>query len=208
MRKTYDFYVKEGKKLLHATYTHQATIAYYASCVCDISHGGRSGSKYTLTQYANDIGMHRKTLSEWSVTYRNVIQKLELDPSDITKDQWFVATRVSNLLRDEKRQIQAESGLQRRKGRGWSFNVHIPVDRVRDLFSAEMNGRTAQSEINGYCDTVINIKNKLRRMEMSSVSEVSIRSLKMSLDEASSELTNYLMNNKGATMAELQGATI
>ena len=204
MTHDYSYYVTEGKKLLHAVEVHQALISYYASLVVTIKHGGRSKG-YTLSDYARDIGMHRKTLSEWSLTYRNVISKLDVELSEITQRDWQIATRVSNLLRDEKRQIQEASGQQRKKGRGWNFQVLIPSERVRDLFNAERNGRSAQAEINGYCDTVISIKNKLRRMEMSSVSHASLMRLKKNLDEASNEITNYLMNNKGVSMKELTG---
>jgi DNA-binding XRE family transcriptional regulator len=201
---TYQDYVREGKKIVHAREVYQATLAWMALQVVTIKHGGRGYTHYTLTEYARDIGVHRKTLNEWTHVYRNVIQRLDLDPSKVTSDQWRIATRVSNLLRDEKRQIQEASGQKRRKGRGWNFNVLIPQERIRDLFNAEMNGRSAQAEINGFCDSIIHIKNKLRRMELSTVSDVSLRSLKKNLDEASSEIINYLLNHKGVSMAQLQ----
>lgn len=203
MTHSYEYYVKEGKKLLHATEVYQVMIAYYASCVCEIKHGGKSKG-YTLSQYAEDIGMHRKTLSDWSYTYRHVIEKLGMDPSNVTQEEWSVAKRVSSLLRNEKKAIQDASGMKRRKGRGWNFSVLIPGERVRDMFNAESMGRSAQSKIHSYTDTVIGMKNMLRRMHLDSVSTASLRSLKKNLDEASSELTTYLLENKGVSIHALQ----
>ena len=204
MSHSYEYYVKQGKKLLHAVDVHQCTLAYYTTLVCEISHGGKSNSKYTLGDYARDLGINRRTLSGWSLIYRNVIAKLEMDPSDVTQKEWEIARRVSNVLINEKRAIQEASGQQRKKGRGWNFNVLMPKERVRDLFNAEALGRSAQSEIHGFTDTVIYIKNKLRRMDMSQVSTASIQSLKKNLDEASSELTDYLMEHKGVSLSSLQ----
>lgn len=201
--KSYEFYVKEGKKLLHAVEVHQAMIGYYATCVCEILHGGKKKSRYTIKEYAEDIGVHQKTLNEWTHVHRNVISKLQMDPSDITSDQWKIACRVSNLLRAEKRAIQEASGQSRRKGRGWNFSVLIPPERIRDLFNAEERGKSAQSQIHDFTDQIIRMKNTLRRMELSSVSHASLTSLKKNLDEASNEVTNYLLNNKGVTMTQL-----
>lgn len=206
MKHDYNFYVREGRKLLHARECYQAVIAFYASQVCTIVHGGKQGKNlYCLSDYAKDLGINKRTLSGWSMTYRTVIQRLEMDLSKITEDDWKVASRVSAIIRDEKRQIQEASGMKRKKGRGWNITGFIPTDRVRDLFNAEKNGRSAQAAVNGWTDTTIFIKNKLRQADLSSVSEVSLRSLKMNLDEASSEITNYLMNNKGVALSDIAG---
>jgi hypothetical protein len=208
MNHSYDYYVTEGKKLLHAVETHQVLIAHYALQVCELIHGGKQGrSKYTLKDYACDIGMHHKTLNEWTHVYRNVIQKLNIELSEVTSEDWRIASRVSNIVRSEKRALQEQMGLKRKKGRGWDIKVQVPTERIRDLFTMNRNGRSPEQDFCNWLDTVIHIKNKLRRADLTSISEASLRSMKMNLEEASSEITNHLIGNRGVSMTN-QGVTI
>lgn len=64
--------------------------------VCVIKQGGQVHSKeYTLTKFADDIGMNRKTLSCWILEYRSVYLKLGIDSSKMNFDQ---AKRFSGAI--------------------------------------------------------------------------------------------------------------
>lgn len=69
--------VKEGAKLYKQVvvmdgeiYRLKKQIAKIALEVCDIRHGGRSGDRYTLTRFADDAKIPRKTISEWVRIFR------------------------------------------------------------------------------------------------------------------------------------------
>ncbi len=204
----YLYYVKEGRKLLHAIETHQAVIGYYASCVCTIKHGGKTSDEfYTLTDYAADLGINRRTLSHWSIIYRTVIEKLGLDPLDVTQDDWSIAKRVSNILVNEKRAYQEQSGLQRRKGRGWPMSVTFPVEHVKRLFEENRKAPSVQSQFDTILDSTIYMKNKIRKMDLTQINQASLMSMRMNLEQALNEVTNHLINT-GVSMAHFSGATI
>lgn len=203
----YEDYVREGRKLLSAVNCYQCMIGYYATMVCDLSHGGRKiRGQYTVKKYAQDIGMHPKTLSEWIGTYRNVIEKLSIEPTDVTQADWTLAQRVHALLKNEKRHTQELLELQGKKNKGW--RKLMPVDRVRELWAQNRDGRCTQLAIDGYTDAVIGIKNKLRTLPLDNCSEVSIMALKKNLDDASGIITNYMMDHKNISMTKLQELSI
>jgi len=69
-------------------------IAEMAVKACEIKHGGGGHwsnfvSQHTLKDFANEIGMHQKTLYEWVAAKRNVVDKLppklavEADEADL-----------------------------------------------------------------------------------------------------------------------------
>lgn len=69
--------VAEGSKLYSQVqrmdaeiYRIKKQIAKLALEVCDIRHGGRSGSNYTITRFADDSKIPRKSLTEWIRVFR------------------------------------------------------------------------------------------------------------------------------------------
>jgi hypothetical protein len=76
-RKIYQENVKEASKLYKQVLANDGElfrikkqIAKLALEVCDIRHGGMSGNKYTLTRFADDTGISRKTISDWVRVFR------------------------------------------------------------------------------------------------------------------------------------------
>ena len=62
-KKTYEEYVRRGKALYKQHKIAKEQIVQLTLEVCDIRLGGNAKGRYTLTQYAHDIGMKRKTLT-------------------------------------------------------------------------------------------------------------------------------------------------
>jgi hypothetical protein len=206
---TYQDYVELGRALLKEVRCHQVQIAYYATKVCTIRHGGRSGDLYTLVRYADDIGMKSRTLSDWVSIYRNVIQKLDRPIEGITSHDWTVASKVNFILASEKKVAQELMGLPKRKSKGWKR--FVPGSTVKDLFNRNYDKNEIQIEIHQWTDTVIGIKNKLLSRDLSGASSSSLISMKENLDKASDTILNHLTNKRKHSISELvdtnKGAT-
>lgn len=202
MSHTYSHYVTEGRKLLEAVEVHQCMIGFFATQVCTLKHGGRTPQgRYTLQKYAADIGANRKTLSQWVATYRDVIEALGMDPSKVTGPEWSLAQETQRLLRKRKRAIQDQLGIKRAKGRGWEVRAEVPVSEVRDLYDQARKGRTPESLIHGYTDTLLYMRGKIRGMDLG---EVPVEALKMYRDvinELSTEVTQHLLHGRSITEA-------
>lgn len=198
-KKTYAEYVRLGRKMLATVQVHQVYIAFFATEVCQISHGGAVGRKlYTLKDYARDIGMNNKTLSEWVNTYRVVIQKLGMDINEVTIKDWTAASRVLELLKAEKRVINAEAGTPKVKDNGWKLNA--PKKLIKDLFNQNYDRANLQFDIHRWTDSVIFIKNKLIARDLSECSTSSLLSLKENLDKASDTILDHLMNKRNVDL--------
>ena len=81
---TVEEYITEGRKVVKSLHCHQALMAYYALSACEIRNGGKSPNNYTLRQYAIDVGLNEKTLRQWTLVYRRVIQHLGIPLDKIT----------------------------------------------------------------------------------------------------------------------------
>jgi hypothetical protein len=179
----YCFLVNEARKLLEAIDCYQIKIAAMAVKACQIKHGGKSANLYTLTDFANDIGMSRKTLSEWTLVYKNVISKLDIPNQDFTKKDWEASYRVFELLRNEKRSVQQIMGTKSKKTSGHISD--LSKERIKDLFNQNYEKKTFDSELLECSRLVAGIKNKLSSRDLSTVSISALVSLKENLDNAS-----------------------
>lgn len=205
MRKNteYEQYVKMGRDLVGQIECYQAQIAFYATKVCEIKHGGRTRSTvYTLSKYATDIGINRKTLSEWVAVYRNVIQKLGKEAKEVTSKDWSVANRVQNLLKDEKRTVQTIMGVKGAKTHG--YKQEVSAERIKDLFKQNYDGPSFQKELYAWNDYIVFIKNKLVGRDLSQVSTSSLLSLKENLDAASDTILRHLTNTPGSKKSSVK----
>lgn len=101
--------VEEAKKLIHEHELIPLKIAKIAVEVCTIGHGGRA-TYYTLTDFAKDTGISRKTLSGWVITYRVVVAKI---PEKIKTDvDWARAVKISVSLA-RTRAVMNRQGMSR-----------------------------------------------------------------------------------------------
>lgn len=189
--KQYKEYVRLGKELVQNINSYQAQIAFYATKVCEISHGGRKGlNTYTISKYSEDIGLNRKTVSEWVSIYRNVIKKLELEPGDVTKKDWTAAYRVQSILNEEVRVSQAINGISGRKERG--SRKEASPERVKDLFDQNYDGPSFQKQIDNWNNDLTFWRNKIIARDLSSLSIGSLITMKESMDEISDIILRHI----------------
>lgn len=203
---TYNDYVKLGRALLREVRCYQVQIAYYATKVCTIRHGGKSGDLYTLSRYAYDIGMNSKTLSEWVSVYRNVILKLDKDMKKITPHDWTVAQRVNYILTMEKRAENEITGNPNKKS-GSPYKGDFSKKKIKDLFKRNYDERSFQHEVMRCTDAVISVKNKLLLRDLSEASTSSLISLRENLDKASDIILNHLMNKRKVPLSDIVANT-
>lgn len=187
----YQFYVTKGREAVMSIECYQVKVAAMATKVCEINHGGRARSTtYTLSKYANDIGLNRKTLSEWVRIYRAVVSKLDLDIETFSKNDWITAGRVMELVTEEKRVKQALLGIKKRKQRG--VKVELSADKIKELFNQSEAGTGFQGKVYQWTKTVSYIKGKISEADLSEASLGSLITLKESLDNASDSILRYL----------------
>ena len=201
MSRTYADYVRLAKECLASINCYQVQIAFYATKVCTIRHGGRSNGLYTLSDFSKDIGVNGKTLSGWASVYRCVIEKLDMDLDEVSVKDWEVATRVHALLKSEKKSINAAMGMAKAKDKGWKINA--PSSKIKKLFKQYKRQRPVEAEVHSWTDSIITIKNKIRTRDLSGVSTESLLLLKNNLDQASENVTNYLLDERDISIGEL-----
>lgn len=139
----YEKYVIHGKNvaerlksLENSVHACQVEIARLALKVCEIRHGGISNDLYTITRFADDIGINRKTVSNWTLVHRGVIEKIGID--EVSAEDWSAAMATTKLLKNERTAINASNndigGKQLR-------NRDIPDEVVRDIFTKIRNDK-------------------------------------------------------------------
>lgn len=144
--KSYTDLVEDAKVLLHHVALYRLKIAKMALKACDIRHGGRSTGYYTLTDFAKDIGCHRKDLSEWVLTYKRVARHLE---SKIKTDADFnAARRVSDKLAKEVSILKKAQDMKHSK----TPIITRSKEEIRKMFVDELvrnpkNGKSTHSEV-------------------------------------------------------------
>ena len=109
--KTYNQLVDEAKSLITTRDLMALKIAKMAVLACTIRHGGVSNTLYTLTDFAKDIGMSYKTLSNWTIIYRMVASKIENHIK--SNEDWNKARDISNKLITERTLNRKASGLKK-----------------------------------------------------------------------------------------------
>ena len=97
----YSNLVKEGKELYKTISSGKWKICELAEKACTIKLGGHAGKEYyTVAKFANDIGMSRKTLSEWLCEYRTIYKQLPKKEKSTAKNRDI--REASRLLRGRK----------------------------------------------------------------------------------------------------------
>jgi tyrosine-protein phosphatase YwqE len=186
-------YVKRAKELLTQIECHQVEIAYLATIVCEIKHGGRQTSKeYNLTKFAKDIGVNRKTLSGWVLIYKNIIKKIGIHYKEVTKADWEKASLIDDYLRQEIRIMQTIEGNKRKKG----AYKELSEDYIKDIYGKAYSTIELQQKINNWNRYVIFIKNNLQSKDLNLVSASSLLSIKENMDAASDIILRHLTMGK------------
>lgn len=195
MNNRYELMVKRGKQIVEdireldkKVYAYQMDIAKMAVAVCNISHGGISTNKYTIKDYAEDIGMGYKTVQNWVSVYRNVALKLETKVT--TANQWKNATTTNNLLKVE-RSLKNEAA--EKKGTLHAYKQGIPKQKVNSLFKSVSNGTADTMKSIVRCvQSAKHIKFKLEEINLNMINDLELTSLMETLDYASDLINNHL----------------
>lgn len=190
--KDYQNYVKLGKAELKTIEGHQRRIAEYAIKVCTIRHGGRSNGYYTLTDYANDIGMNIKTLQNWVQIYKNVILKLDKKRQD--KATWKQAASVNQFLKED-RTIDNQIN-ERPRGSKMAYKSDIHADKVQKLYDNMKEAKPFETEFITITQAAKNMKNVLTKRDLSIIPDDRWGYLMKIIDECSDIINDHLTKNK------------
>jgi hypothetical protein len=189
MKIDYKDYVSRARFLIETIECYQAEIAYIATQVCKITHGGRHSSEsYTISKFAKDIGVNRKTLSGWISIYRNVLLKVGINHQKLTKKDWTTASVVDDLIRQEIRALNAINGTPRKK----NIIKNFDDKKIKDLFGKYYNENDFQHDVLNYVRYVIFMKNNLISKDLNCVSNSSLIQLKENVDEISDTIMKHL----------------
>lgn len=105
--------IEQAKSVLKYKDINQMEVAKLAISVCEIFWGGTklaSGEeeeeRYTLTRFAGECKIHRKTLSQWVAVYKNVYEKLPpFKQNNLTYSQLSWAAKCLNA-QDTKDKVE------------------------------------------------------------------------------------------------------
>lgn len=91
----YDVLVSAAKKELEIVKASKTKICELALEACTIQIGGHRGKGfYTLTMFANDIGLAPKVLNDWVHAYEKVLKPLNIDTPT---EKEFSAARMAHV---------------------------------------------------------------------------------------------------------------
>lgn len=134
MADRYKQLVQEAKALLIKREMMKLEIAKMALEVCTIKHGGISKGFYTLQDFAKDIGIDRKKLSDWTLTYKIVVSKI---PEFIkTEKDWIKAHKISLSLSRHRAILNKQSGKSNTRGL-LKKDLEMDSTEVLKLFTQE-----------------------------------------------------------------------
>ena len=191
---TFNDYVTMGKELVHRMDVYQARIAFYACRVCQIRHGGRSDKYYTVSDYAHALGLNRKSVQQWTLTYRNVIQKLNIPLDQITKEVWRTANRVNDNLTWKNRQDNMDNGTNRKS---MKYKKETPVEVIGKMFQEESGQEPSfVSEIRVWTCSIRNMKNTITKRDLALAHPGNLIELMGMLDFISDHINDFLSKKK------------
>lgn len=117
--------IEKAKGLLKDREQAKWEICRIAIELCEIKTGGhkvRKGDKkpYTMCNFADDIGLHRKTLSNWVLGYRRVVVNIDYEPEDFRGSD---ACTFSGAVERTRKRVKEDEA----------------VENVQYIFSEEFN---------------------------------------------------------------------
>lgn len=204
MAKDYNWYVSAGKGLVaelkelnKKVEAYQAKIAQYAVEVCTIRHGGRSKGIYTVKQYANDIGLPTKTVSNWTNTYRAVVMKVKDDVSSITTKEWAAAQKTHDLLKQERVHQNRAAG---KTGSRFAYKQTLPDEKVKSIYNSTINNeKPFEHEFLMLESTVQNIFHLIKTRDLGIISDARLLHVMTVLDKSSDIINDHLGKKKKKT---------
>lgn len=192
---TIDEYIKAGKGIVKTTQCYQALLAHYALQVCKIRHGGRSNGIYTIKDYAADIGVNGKTLQNWTLVYRRVIQHLNISPDKITSQDWTKAQKITYIEEAKNLADNREKGTLRKRDQYKDNKVSRTPDQIRKLFQDDFT-LTFENELVNWNNSIVLMLGKIKKRDLSIASRKVLISFMTNLDEMSDIVNDFLSKKK------------
>lgn len=184
----YQDYVNAAKELIKRIDSYQAKIAEYAIKVCEIRHGGRSDGYYTLTDFAQDVGISNKRLSEWVDIYK---VSLKVGIQNPTKQQWTNISKLRDLERMGINSSNKKNGTPRKK-----IRLAVDANTLKEKLKKIESGTCKEFEFYKFYKFVQNNKNLFLKIKLNEIEDNSILALMNNLDEMSDYLNEYLTRKK------------
>lgn len=193
-----DEYITEGKKIVKSLHCHQALMAYYALSVCQIKNGGNGSQNcYTLRQYSRDVGLNEKSLRQWTLVYRRVIQHLGIPLDLITKNDWKNANKVTRLQEIAHSAVNRANGTMKRKEASLSMEVKRTPESVRKMFNDVSTGADGfYSEAWEWNRRFLSVKNSIKKRQLSLADEKCLIEIMNYCDEISDYINTHLTNKR------------
>ena len=167
---------------------YQAKIAKIAIKVCTIRHGGISDKYYTLSDFARDTGINRKTLSQWVRIYEHILKKIEI--TEPNKKEWESARKVLRNYEIDRTLKNKNKKTERRKT---GFIKNAPKDEVHKDFKKAMNGELMTTErFNRAYKSFIHVKGVFANMAPGSIDQSVLMELIKINDEIRDILKDHL----------------
>jgi hypothetical protein len=172
--------------------SYQHKIAEMALEVCQIKHGGNSTGFYTLTNFADDIGINRKTLSGWVAIYRDILLKCRINTP--TQKDWSDASKVERVLKSEGRIENKKKGAPRAKN---AYVKNMDEKVVLELFEKfQKEDEDEEYELGKILSSSRHNNFKLKELDLYACDQAKISELLEILNESISLLGKSKKFNK------------
>ena len=182
--------IKELEKKIEA---HQFSICKLALEVCEIRHGGISTNVYTITDFAEAIGMNKKTLQNWIACYRKVVLKLEEGVFEETDKDWSAARKTQRDVLEFERSARKEMGLSGTRQKPLKVSDAIINDTFKKYKS---NEKPFVGEFRNAIASEKHLKFLLGKRDMSLITDAQWVELMEILDHNSELINQYLTKKK------------
>ncbi len=159
-------YVAQAKYTLDLIGSYQYKLAKMACEICDIRHGGISTHLYTVTDFANDIGMNSKTLQNWVSVYRTITKKCGI--SITTESDWKKARLAMQLIKHEKRRRNKSDGKTSK------YRNELDASVIKNLFYGIGDEKPVQLKIDRILEAFRHSKFTLEQANVSEVNKDSM----------------------------------
>jgi hypothetical protein len=191
---TVEDYIRAGKSAVSSMKCYQALVASYAIRVCKIRHGGKSVEKiYTLTDYANDIGLVPKTLQSWTLIYRKVFVHIGIKPEDITPDDWKKASKIAWVEKGVNHSDNLIEGTNRKRDEYKEKKAGKTPEQIKEAFY-KRDILTVSSKVVSWNYQMNQIKTKLLDMNLDHADKRTLVEMMEHLDTMSDHINDYLTN--------------
>lgn len=196
--------VREAKNMLEAVDQYQYEIAKRCVEVCDIRHGGKTIEKiYTLSNFADDIGLNRKTLSGWVSAYRHVVIKGDITINNI--EDWRNAVRTCNILNRKRGEYNKNKGTV---GLQTNYKDSLSKEDVLSLYDPLSAGeKPFDAEVLKLLSAAKHINYTLGKRDMNIANTAVLTNLMNELDKASDLINDNLTIRRKKTYSQPRGVT-